>query len=413
MSLFSFRRFQALVCDPYVVRRVLAGLLVIGAAVVIVLAARDTAETTAARRGDFPAFWSMAVIASGENPQRLYDIELQRQIQNAAWPSLKGGLLPAAYPAQLAFVLQPLARFDHRVARWIWTGGALVTAFVAICLFSRGNSRIRWAPWMVFAVLCIFGPCLRGVVGGQVLPFMMCLFALVVMCGRRSSLWTDILLGALLGLWLVKPYYALCALVVPVVQRRWVTLGSFAIVALLSWWLGATVAGPHWLSDWITFSGQFAKLNVDTNAHQMPNLYAQVYRVLGGAGESGVLWWSVMVAAYAGLAAGVSALLGHTTIRALCAEPRRNSDYLFLFVLSLVVVAVPQVNFYDLGIVVCAVLALFDPQRLMDRFVVTVCLGISQISVSPPLGLPLHFILGLAGLSYVCVRIRECVSVRC
>lgn len=412
MSVFSYRRFRGLLFDPVVVRWAIAVFLVMAAAVVVWVAVKDTAETTAVRRGDFPAFWSMAVIASGAEPQRLYDIELQREVQNAAWPSLGGSLLPAAYPAQLAFVLQPLATCDHRVARWLWTAACLAAAFVAVTIFVRSNPRIRWTPWMVFAALCVFGPSMRGMMGGQVLSFMMCVFALVVVLGRRSDLLGDVLLGVLLGLWLFKPYYALCALGVPALQRRWTTLVSFAIVALLSWWLGALVVGLQWTSEWFAFAQRFAQLNIETNAHQMPNMWAQLYRFLGEPGKPSPWWWVSVVASYAVLGVGISALLGRGTLRSLLTAPRENGDVLFFLTLSTVVVAMPQVNFYDLGITACAVLALFRPERLGDRCFAGVCILLSQFSTNPPLGLPLHFLLGLAGLGYVCLRARERIAIR-
>ncbi len=411
MSIFSYRRFVALICDPIVARRSIAAYLFLAAVVVVGFAASDTSETTAVRRGDFPAFWSMAVIANGSEPQRLYDIELQRQVQNAAWPSLAGELLPAAYPAQLAFAIQPLAQLDHRVARCFWTVASLVAACIAVQIFVRMNPRMHWAPWMVLGVLCVFGPSMRGIIGGQVLSFMMCLFALVVVLGRKSRLWADILLGVVLGLWLFKPYYALCVLAVPMLQRRWTALASFATVALLSWWLGAYVVGVQWVSEWIAFAQHFAQLNLDTNAHQMPNVWAQVYRLLRKSAVGDGSWWGALVAAYVVLGAGISVLLGRSSIRTILTRPREYGDLLFFLVPSIVVVAMPQVNFYDLGITACAVLALFRPERLGDRCFAGVCIFLSLFSTTPPLGLPLHFFLGLAGLGYVCFRARERVLI--
>jgi hypothetical protein len=278
-------------------------------------------------------------------------------------------------------------------------------------IFVRMNPRMQWAPWMVFGVLCAFGPSMRGIMGGQVLSYMMCLFALVVVLERKSGLWADILLGVVLGLWLCKPYYALCVLAVPMLQRRWTALASFATVALLSWWLGAYVVGVQWVSEWIAFARHFAQLNLDTNAHQMPNLWAQVYRLLGKSAVGDGSWWGALVAAYAVLGVGISVLLGRATIHTILTRPKEYGDLLFFLVLSVVVVAIPQVNFYDLGITACAVLALLRPERRGDRCFAGACIFLSLFTTKPPLGLPLHFFLGLAGLGYVCIRARERVLI--
>jgi hypothetical protein len=317
----------------------------------------------------------MAVIAKSSEPKRLYDLELQRKIQNQAWPSLNNTLLPAAYPAHVAFVLKPLATLDHHVARWIWTAASISAALLGVTLLVRSNPHISWAPWMIFTLLCIFSPMSRGILGGQVLPFMVLLLAMVTRLTHRRTIWSDIVMGVALGVWLIKPYYGLCVLVVPLIQRRWITLVAFMLVAALSWQLAAAVAGEGWFTQWTVFTRSFAAINLETNAHQMPNLWAQLYRISGGSKGYGV-------------------------------QANRYGDLLIYLILSLIVVAMPQVNFYDLGVIACAVVALFRPQGSADRLFVAACVLASQVSSDPPLGLPVHFLLGICGLVYVCVRIR-------
>jgi hypothetical protein len=164
------RVILALLLDPFFYRRALAALLISGAVAVVVMGALDTRQTTAVRRGDFPAFWSLAVIASGDQANRLYDTELQREIQNKAWPSLNGEVLPAAYPPYLAYVLQPVASLDPSTARWLWTVASVLLMYVGVIILVSLNRRITWKPWMVFVLLMMFSPILRGVIGGQFLP---------------------------------------------------------------------------------------------------------------------------------------------------------------------------------------------------------------------------------------------------
>jgi hypothetical protein len=392
-------------------RRALALYLALVLGVAVYLGITDPSGKTGINRGDFPAFWSMAAIASSAEPFRLYDTEVQRQVQNLTWPALQGSLLPAAYPAHLAFFLRPLTLLSPLVARWVWTVICVAAAFFGIRLLVRLNRSIDWAPWMVFSAMCGFTPVLRGILGGQVLSFGILIFAMVLTLERRrGSLLNELLLGALLGIWLFKPYYALCAIAVPVLQRRWGALLSFVLLALISWCFGALVAGASWLGEWTDFAGRFARINLETNAHQMPNLWAQGERLFGDAGDLARLKLAWLFSAYAALLLAVYALLGRDVVRVFLKAPKQHGTELFLVMMALVVVAVPQVNFYDLGLSAGASVVLIRPEVRGDRWFIAGCIGLSQFSINPPLGFPVHFALGLMGLVYVCVRVRDVVK---
>jgi hypothetical protein len=405
--MFKLERFVGLLGNPVIVRRTLATFLMLGAIMSVWVAVNDSRETTAVRQGDFPAFWSLAVIAAGPEPHRLYDVELQRAVQNAAWPALAGSALPAAYPPYVAYVLQPLAHLDHMVARQIWTGVSLVASFVAVLLLVRLNPSLPWAPWMVWTALFLFSPTLRGIAGGQLMSIIALLMALCFTFERRRSWMADVLLGAALGVLLCKPYYALCALAIPILQRRWLAILCFSAVALGWMQCAVAVLGDDWFIEWTTFARRFAQINLETNSHQMPNLWAQLYSIYGGTQNFGLVGWGLAVASYAALALGVFYVIGPTAVRKLLKAPRQYGDLLLCLVLSLVVILMPQVNFYDLGVVACAVISLFRPGSLFDRVTVIACIVISQFAVSPPFGLPVHFVLALIGLGYVCVHVRE------
>jgi len=371
------------------------------------LAIQDQNETTAVRRGDFPAFWALAVIAAGDEPHRLYDLELQRRIQNRSWPALAGSVLPAAYPPYVAYVLQPLARFDHRTARQIWTTISLFASFISVLLLVRGNRSVLWSAWMVWTLLLLFSPTLRGVVGGQLISIVMLLISLCAIFTRRSSWRADLLLGIALGGLLCKPYYALAALVIPTLQRRWLTIAIFVVIALGWSVCAAKVPGDNWLVEWGTFAASFTQINLDANAQQMPNLLAQLYRLSVGVNNFGPSAWIAAVTSYVILASVAYLLVGAETLRMLLKFPRQNGELLLCLLLSLVVVSMPQVNFYDLGVISCAMIALFDSGHFFDRITVAVCILLSQFGVSPPFGAPVHFALGLIGVGYVCIRVRE------
>lgn len=412
--IFRPRVILALLLDPFFYKRALCALLISGIATVIVMGVLDTRRTSAVTRGDFPAFWSLAVIAKSGDATKLYDVELQRTIQNEAWPSLNDQVLPAAYPPYLAYILRPLASLHPIVARWIWTGVSVLATYTAVAILVSLNRRITWKSWMVFVPLMIFSPILRGVIGGQFLPISALLIALCFWLLRRRGVAADILLGVTIGAWLCKPYYALCALMAPILAGRWLTLTAFVLVALFWWKLGVTTLGEDWFSKWSAFAAWFGGMNLETNSHQMPNLWAQVYRfhreALGLKQElitgANTPWWSYVVAYCAALSVSYL-ILGAKAAKALALNPRRYGDLILALTLTAAIVFVPQVNFYDLGVPACVALYLFRPDKRSDWAFWGLSVVLSQLAVNPPLGAPIHFILAIGALFYVTSRVRH------
>lgn len=407
------RVILALLVDPFFYKRAVAVLLMTGIITVLVMGILDKRETTAVRRGDFPAFWSLAVIANSAEPGRLYDTELQRKIQNEAWPSLEGGVLPGAYPPYLAAILRLLANFDHTTARWLWTALSVVFTYIGVAILVGLNQQIRWPPWMVFALVMMFSPLLRGVLGGQFLPVSVLLIAVSLYLLRRSRAVSDISLGIILGIWLCKPYYGLCAVLVPITMRRWLAVVTFAAVAAFWWFVGINCFGPEWFSKWSSYASLFGRANIETNAYQMPNVWAQVYRVyseiLGLKSELHTgpnTPWLSYIGAYLSVFMVAIGVLGKKAARAILSAPRKNGDLLLALLLTAVIISVPQVNFYDLGVLACFALYFFRPECRSDWYFFGVSVAISALSTDKPGGLPIHFILALLAMLYIVWRVR-------
>ena len=94
---------------------------------------------TSVQLGDFPAFYSLAAIAAGSEPHRLYDFALQREIQNQIWPQLQGALLPGIYPPYVALLARPLVWLGPLWGHVVW--GALQLLF--LILTARAITRIN------------------------------------------------------------------------------------------------------------------------------------------------------------------------------------------------------------------------------------------------------------------------------
>ena len=64
--------------------------------------------------GDLPGFFGIGRIVLEGHGERLYDFSLQREIQNAYWPSLAGTFLPTMYPPFFAAFIAPFTA-HHRL----------------------------------------------------------------------------------------------------------------------------------------------------------------------------------------------------------------------------------------------------------------------------------------------------------
>jgi len=321
-----------------------------------VVAVTDTARISAISRGDFPAFYSLAVIARSGNTAALYDIALQTRVQNKAWPSMNGSVLPAAYPPYIAYLLQPLAFLSPELGKVVWTAGCFLIFLVAMRVLSNLQPRFQGYTLELAAGLLLFMPILMGILSGQLLAASLLVYVSILSFEKLRSKRGDLLLGVAIGAWLFKPQYALLALAIPLLQGRWRVLLGFAFVGGLCFALGSQVMGVLWLKDWIEFAGSFAEMNFASNAGQMPNLVGATIALMDGVGVSGDLHTIGKAIALGGCAALVGYLLrlawldrtGNT------AGPSRA----LLLLGSVAALGTPQANFYDLGLAVISLLLL-------------------------------------------------------
>jgi hypothetical protein len=341
--------------------------LLIAAALGLVLAivgalSIEQPPSAAIVRGDFPAFYTLAALASKGEGARLYDLELQRQVQNTIWPSLQGAVLPVAYPAFLAFCIEPLASLSPFVARIVWTIGMMVCVVAAAALVARTAPALRGLTWQILVISLLFSPFFVGVLGGQIVALSVFLYAASICLGRKGGGWWDVALGMVCGLWMYKPHFACGAVLVLLLQRRWVSVVAWLGTSVLLWALGASVAGVAWPVAWYSFVREFAYIDLLTNAHQMTGIVPFLYLVCRWSGSDwGAHPWIWELATF------VSSLVVPIALWQACgsAHARKQGD-LFLLVGPLLVLCAPAVNFYDLVLCALPLLFLFDPRRRSD-----------------------------------------------
>ena len=350
---------------------------------------------TSVKLGDFPAFFSLAAIAAGSEPHRLYDFALQREIQNQIWPQLQGALLPGIYPPYVALLARPLVWLGPLWGHVVWGALQLLFLILTARAITRINSRLAEYSVEILAGLLLCAPVLLGVFGGQLIAASMFIYALCFIYQGRRDLRGEIIFGSLIGLWFFKPHYALIMLMLPVIQWRVRVVATTALVATILYLLGSLVLGLDWIATWCDALTRFTPMNIIPNARQMTGLLGAVTGMPDQA-NSPLAW--------AALALTTALLLRLAfAARQSLSKPIGLPKFLPLFGVT-VVLATPQANFYDLGLVLvalCSVLSLKIHKQLYLLGIFGIWCVASGLASALRTVTPLPLFLILAALIYL------------
>lgn len=228
----------------------LAILVALGISFVATLASGEGADTGAGRLGgDYPAFYAAARIAADGDVDEVNDLGRLEAAQRDLFPEDEDeGFLTWAYPPHVAVLYRPLAELDYRPSYAVHTL-LMVAAFVAAVRLAR-----PLVPWLATHTLpavaagLAFWPMFRGIGAGQNTALTL---LLLVGAWRASTSGRDGLAGVLLGLLLFKPQFALLAIALWAVARRWRAVATFAAVAAATWAFTAAFAGADWVASWL------------------------------------------------------------------------------------------------------------------------------------------------------------------
>ncbi len=350
---------------------------------------------TSVKLGDFPAFYSLAAIAAGSEPHRLYDFTLQREIQNQIWPQLQGALLPGIYPPYVALLARPLVWLGPLWGHVVWGALQLLFLILTARAITRINSSLAGYSVEILAGLLLCAPVLLGVFGGQLIAASMFIYALCFIYQGRRDLRGEIIFGSLIGLWFFKPHYALIMLMLPVIQWRVRVVATTALVATILYLLGSLVLGLDWIATWCAALTRFTPMNIIPNARQMTGLLGAVTGMPDQA-NSPLAW--------AALALTTALLLRLAfAARQSLSNPIGLPKFLPLFGVT-VVLATPQANFYDLGlalVALCSVLSLKTHKQLYLLGIFGIWCGASGVASALRTVSTLPLFLILAALTYL------------
>jgi Glycosyltransferase family 87 len=347
---------------------------------------------TSVKLGDFPAFFSLAAIAAGSEPHRLYDFALQREIQNQIWPQLQGALLPGIYPPYVALLARPLVWLGPTWGHVVWGALQLLFLILTARAITRINSSLAKYSVEILAGLLLCAPVLLGVFGGQLIAASMFIYALCFIYQGRRDLRGEIIFGSLIGLWFFKPQYALIMLMLPVIQWRVRVVATTALVATILYLLGSLVLGLDWIATWCDALTRFTPMNIIPNARQMTGLLGAV-KGMPDQANSPLAW--------AALALTTALLLRLAfAARQSLSKPTGLPKFLPLFGVT-VVLATPQANFYDLGLVLVAICSVLSLKTQKQLYLIGIWCGASGLASALRTVTPLPLFLILAALTYL------------
>ena len=347
---------------------------------------------TSVKLGDFPAFFSLAAIAAGSEPHRLYDFALQREIQNQIWPQLQGALLPGIYPPYVALLARPLVWLGPLWGHVVWGALQLLFLILTARAITRINSSLAGYSVEILAGLLLCAPVLLGVFGGQLIAASMFIYALCFIYQGRRDLRGEIIFGSLIGLWFFKPHYALIMLMLPVIQWRVRVVATTALVATILYLLGSLVLGLDWIATWCDALTRFTPMNIIPNARQMTGLLGAVTGMPDQA-NSALAW--------AALALTTALLLRLAfAARQSLSKPIGLPKFLPLFGVT-VVLATPQANFYDLGLALVAICSVLSLKTHKQLYLLGIWCGACGLASALRTVTPLPLFLILAALAYL------------
>ncbi len=326
-------------------------------------------------RGDFPAFYTMATIANRGDGALLYDLEAQRRIQNEVWPSLQGSVLPAAYPAFLAALIEPLGALSPSGARIVWTAAMVLCVVITGIVMTRASPRLHGFTWQVIVLALLFSPLFLGLLGGQIVGLSVLLYAALISLEQGKGRGEEALMGVLAGLWMYKPHFSLAVVATFFLRRQWRAVVAWLLTSVVLWAIGVSVAGLGWLSQWYSFTRTFVHIDLTTNASQMTGVVPSLYVLCSWLGCSIIgraeMWEMATI---------LSALVVPCALALAVWRPILPQDRgLIVLVGPLLVLFAPAVNFYDLALAALPLLTVLRPDRRSDLLLVGGIVVASQV----------------------------------
>jgi Glycosyltransferase family 87 len=340
---------------PWLTRAARAVAVALAIAFAVALASGSGAETASGRLGgDYPAFYAAGRLITGPDRAAMYDPAQQAQTQHGLFPGDSDeGLLYFAYPPHTALAYVPLSHLPYRLSYALHTL-LMVAATVAALYLVRPMLPLVDRHFELVTIGAIaFYPMYRAITGGQNTAL-----TLLLLAGSWRAVDTrrDVLGGALLGLLLFKPQFALPIIGLHLLARRWRMGLSAALTAVACWGIGAALLGFDWLGNWLDSVRFFSDLDARVNRRNAVSFLGAADTVFGvgdtiGRVVGGTLAMATVVA--------LILLWRNHARRDLCAP--------MIVALPAIVLISPHAMFYDAGLLVLPLAAMLAARQVHVR----------------------------------------------
>jgi hypothetical protein len=259
-------------------------------------------------RADFSAFYTAAKIVLSGQGDRLYDLDLQAQVQSDVLEGfVEPGSLAMRYvnPPYLAIAIAPLALFPRQTAFILWTVAQLGLAAWYIHLLLKvirdWSSNSRWLA--AAAGLAIPAMLLNLMLGSFSLLMLVCLLEFYMTMRNKQQFRS----GCWLAVSALKPQNVLLLGVFLPGAHRWKALLGAVVATVILILVSVVFLSPQILVDYVqvlvSHASLFNEVTVDPAA--MYNLKGSLYLISGGRGAS-----IINAASYASLACAAIFIFG-------------------------------------------------------------------------------------------------------
>ena len=246
---------------------------------IILLAIRDRNTGLSIAKGDFPVFFSAAIISASANKQCLYSSVCNRELQNSIWPGLQGAVHPFVYPAFAAVLLEPLASLPRSTAQTAFILFMLVALAASVRLQQNFIPLFRNCYFYSLGGMLLFAPLTFGVFGSQNTALSLFCYSAFIVLVYQERTWKDWSAGAVLGFWLFKPHYPLFMLLLLLLLKRWKVLYGFTATAILLYLVGSSRFGFAWPLSWWAAVLDYYPKEMQFNSYNMVSLNGVLYHL--------------------------------------------------------------------------------------------------------------------------------------
>ncbi|MBP9839055.1 MAG: DUF2029 domain-containing protein [Proteobacteria bacterium] len=247
--------------SPKVLRFSIAIIIsIIAAFVISILSDSDCSKMLC--RGDYPAFYAAGNIASSDTPNDLYDIEIQKNLQNTLWPNLKGDYLFFAYPPTFAIFFKIFSTFNPIISRLLFLLFSLALLYLSAYFLSNN----KYKAIEVFALALLFPPITTSIASGQNTVISICLLSLIYYDINRNKLG---FLGVWASLLLFKPQLSILVIIYLFLLYGRKVILSYLTTSLILFLITIFHYEPSIFLKWINALSWFAKEDYVVNGYQM------------------------------------------------------------------------------------------------------------------------------------------------